>query len=319
MARRICCGNVTRGTAIYNGKIYVPIIDGRLAALDAATGKVLWTVQTTPPNQPYSVTIAPRIVKNKVIVGNAGSEYPVRGFISAYDTETGKMVWRFYTVPGDPSKPYENPALKKAADTWSGEFWKLGGGGTVWDGMAYDPDANLFYFGTGNGGPWPEELRQSKGKDNLYVASILAINPDNGQLKWHYQAVPGDSWDFDQVGQLTLAEIKINGKDRKVIMQAAKNGFFYVLDRTHWRIHFGGAVCPGQLGQWLRRQGKADLQSGCALRIQQRFGESRTRRSAITGRRCRSIPIRAWFTFRPHRPALSRTRLFRTSIRSRHA
>ena len=233
MARRICCGNVTRGAAIYNGKVYVPIIDGRLAALDAASGKVLWTVQTTPPDQPYSVTIAPRIVKNKVIIGNAGSEYPVRGFISAYDTESGKMLWRFYTVPGDPSKPYENPALKKAAETWSGEFWKLGGGGTVWDGMAYDPDANLLYFGTGNGGPWPEELRQSKGKDNLYVASILAINPDNAQLKWHYQAVPGDSWDFDQVGQLTLAEIKINGKDRKVIMQAGKNGFFYVLDRLN--------------------------------------------------------------------------------------
>ena len=144
---------------------------------------------------------------------------------------SGKMEWRFYTVPGDPKKPYESEALKKAAETWSGEFWKLGGGGTVWDGMAYDPDANLFYVGTGNGGPWPEELRQSKGKDNLYVASILAVNPDNGQLKWHYQEVPGDSWDFDAVGQLTLIEIKINGKDRKVITQAAKNGFFYVLDR----------------------------------------------------------------------------------------
>jgi quinohemoprotein ethanol dehydrogenase len=231
MARRICCGNVTRGVAIYNGKVYVPVIDGRLAALDAATGKVLWTVQTTPPDQNYSITLAPRIAKNKVIIGNAGSEYPVRGFITAYDTETGKMAWKFYTVPGDPSKPFENPALKKAAETWSGEFWKLGGGGTVWDGMSYDPEANLFYFGTGNGGPWPEELRQSKGKDNLYVASILAVNPDNGQLKWHYQAVPGDSWDFDQVGQLTLAEITINGRARKVIMQAAKNGFFYVLDR----------------------------------------------------------------------------------------
>jgi len=231
IVRRICCGNVNRGLGIYNGKIYVPVIDGRLAALDAATGKVLWTVQTTPPEQNYTITMAPRIVKNKVIIGASGSEYPVRGFFSAYDTETGKMVWRFYTVPGDPSKPYESPALKKAADTWSGEFWKLGGGGTVWDGMAYDPDANLFYVGTGNGGPWPEELRQSKGKDNLYIASILAVNPDNGQLKWHYQEVPGDSWDFDAVGQLTLADIKINGKDRKVIMQAAKNGFFFVIDR----------------------------------------------------------------------------------------
>ena len=229
--RRICCGIVNRGLGIYNGKIYVPVIDGRLAALDAATGKVIWTVQTTPPEENYTMTMAPRIVKNKVIIGNSGSEYPVRGFFSAYDAETGKMAWRFYTVPGDPSKPFENAAMKKAAETWSGEFWKLGGGGTVWDGMAYDPVANLFYVGTGNGGPWPEELRQSKGKDNLYVASILAVNPDNGQLKWHYQEVPGDSWDFDAVGQLSLLDIKINGKDRKVITQAAKNGFFYVIDR----------------------------------------------------------------------------------------
>lgn len=230
--RRICCGNVNRGLGIYDGKIYVPVIDGRLAALDAATGKVVWTVQTTPPDQNYTITMAPRIVKNKVIIGNSGAEYPVRGYFSAYDTATGKMAWRFYTVPGDPSKPFENDAMKKAAETWSGEFWKLGGGATVWDGMAYDPDLNLFYVGTGNGGPWPEELRQSKGKDNLYVASILAVNPDNGQLKWHYQEVPGDSWDFDAVGQLTLADIPIGGRTRKVIMQAAKNGFFYVIDRA---------------------------------------------------------------------------------------
>src|SRR5712671_819783 len=220
MGRRICCGNVTRGAGIYNGKIYVPVIDGRLAALDAVTGKVIWTVQTTPPDQNYSITMAPRIVKNKVIIGNAGSEYPVRGFISAYDTETGKMAWRFYTVPGDPKKPFENDSMKKAAATWDGDYWKLGGGGTVWDGMSYDPDLNLFYVGTGNGGPWPEELRHSKGKDNLYIASILAINPDNGQLKWHYQEVPGDSWDFDAVGQLSLFDITINGKVRKVITQA---------------------------------------------------------------------------------------------------
>jgi PQQ-dependent dehydrogenase (methanol/ethanol family) len=232
VTRRICCGNVTRGLGLYNGKIYLPVIDGRLAALDASTGKVLWTVQTTPPDQNYTITMAPRVMKNKVIIGTSGAEYPVRGFFSAYDTETGKLVWRFYTVPGDPKKPFENPALKPAAETWSGEFWKLGGGGTVWDGVAYDPDLNLLYVGTGNGGPWPEELRQSKGKDNLYVASILAVNPDNGQLKWHYQEVPGDSWDFDAITQLSLLDVKINGRDRKVITQASKNGFFYVLDRA---------------------------------------------------------------------------------------
>jgi len=177
--------------------------------------------------------MAPRIAKGKVIIGNSGGEYPVRGFVSAYDASTGKLVWRFYTVPGDPSKGFENVALKKAAQTWSGEWYKLRGGGTVWDSMSYDPDLNLIYFGTGNGGPWPEELRQSKGKDNLYIASVLALNADTGDYKWHYQFTPGDSWDYDAVQQLTLTDLRINGRNRRVIMQAIKNGFFYVLDRTN--------------------------------------------------------------------------------------
>lgn len=150
---------------------------------------------------------------------------------SAFDVTTGKLAWRFYTVPGDPSKGFESAAMKRAAETWGGEWWKMGGGGTVWDGFAYDPEAELVYIGTGNGGPWPEELRQSKGKDNLYVCSILAVHVDNGELKWYYQVVPGDSWDYDSVQQLTLADLTINGRQRKVIMQANKNGFFYVLDR----------------------------------------------------------------------------------------
>src|SRR5688572_4906668 len=233
---RICCGVVNRGIAIYDGKLFVPVIDGRLVALDAAKGTEIWSVQTTPMDQPYTMTMAPRIAKNKVIVGNAGAEKPVRGFFSAYDAATGKLEWRFYTVPGDPSKPFENKAMEMAAKTWGGEWWKMGGGATVWDSITYDPDTNLVMVGTGNGGPWPEVLRQSKGLDNLFVASVVAVDADSGEYKWHYQFVPGDSWDFDSVQQLTVADLAINGQNRKVVMQANKNGFFYVIDRTNGKL-----------------------------------------------------------------------------------
>ena len=229
---QICCGVVQRGMALYQGLIIAPVIDGRLIALDALTGKPVWESRVAYSQDGYTVTMAPRIAKGKVIIGVAGSELPIRGFFSAFDALTGKLAWKFYTVPGDPSKPFENPALKKAAETWSGDYWKLGGGGSVWDGMAYDPEADLFYVGTGNGGPWPEELRKSKGKDNLYVCSILAVKPDTGELKWYFQVVPGDSWDFDSVQQLLLADLTIRGQQRKVIMQANKDGFYYVLDRV---------------------------------------------------------------------------------------
>jgi quinohemoprotein ethanol dehydrogenase len=228
---KICCGVVNRGLALYNGRIIAPIIDGRLEALDAETGKVVWESRVGYPQENYTITMAPRIAKGKVIVGVSGSEYPVRGFFAAYDANTGQQAWKFYTVPGDPSKGFENEAMRKAAATWEGDWWKLGGGGTVWDGVAYDPEADLIYVGTGNGGPWPEELRHSNGKDNLYVCSVVAVKPDNGELKWYFQMVPGDSWDFDSVQQLLLAEITIRGRQRKVIMQANKNGFYYVLDR----------------------------------------------------------------------------------------
>lgn len=233
-ANRVCCGVVNRGLAIHEGKVFVPVIDGRLVALDAATGTPAWTAQATPEDDiAYTLTIAPRVVGDKVVIGNSGAEFPpYRGYFSAFDTATGREVWRFYTVPGNPSQPFENPALEAAARTWSGEWWKYGGGGSVWDGLAYDPDANLLYVGTGNGAPWPLEFREAtKDDDNLYVASILAVNPDTGELRWHYQTVPGDQWDYDNTSQMTLATLTIEGRERQVIMQAPKNGFFYVLDR----------------------------------------------------------------------------------------
>jgi quinohemoprotein ethanol dehydrogenase len=228
-----CCDVVNRGAAYYNDKVYVGVLDGRLVALDKKTGKVAWSTVTVDQNQPYTVTGAPRIAKGKIIIGNGGAEYGVRGYVSAYDAETGKLAWRFYTVPGDPSKPQENKALERALPTWQGtDWWKYGGGGTVWDSIVYDPELNLLYVGTGNGSTWNRHVRSPGGGDNLYLASILAINPDNGELVWHYQTTPGDTWDYTAVQPMMLADLDIGGRLRKVIMQAPKNGFFYVLDRA---------------------------------------------------------------------------------------
>jgi quinohemoprotein ethanol dehydrogenase len=226
---RICCGVVNRGVALHEGKVLVPVIDGRLVALDAGTGSVLWSVLTVPEDSvSYSITIAPRVVNGKVIVGNGGSEFPpYRGYFTAYDAGTGAQIWRFYTVPGDPSQPFESPALEKAAQTWSGEWWKYGGGGPVWDGMAYDPEENLLYVGVGNATPWPNDIRSGKDaprQDNLFVSSIVAVDADTGELKWHYQCTPGDDWDYDAVQHLILANLVIGGNQRKAIMQANKNG-----------------------------------------------------------------------------------------------
>jgi quinohemoprotein ethanol dehydrogenase len=228
----ICCGVVNRGIAIYQGMIIAPVIDGRLHALDAETGKPIWEARVAYSQDEYTITMAPRIANGKVIVGISGGDHPKRGFFDAYDAVTGRRLWRFYTIPGDPSKPFENAAMRKAAETWDSNAWKLGGGGAVWDGIAYDPDTDLVFAGTGNAEPWPEEFRGSKGKDGLYACSILAVHASTGELKWHYQAVPDDTWDYDSVQQMMLTDITINGRQRKVIMQANKNGFFYVLDRV---------------------------------------------------------------------------------------
>jgi quinohemoprotein ethanol dehydrogenase len=227
----VCCGPANRGVALYDGKIYVGTLEAKLVALDAKTGKEVWSVQTADEGADYSVTGAPIIASGKVIIGNAGGEYSTRGFVSAYDAETGKLDWRFYTVPSDPSKPFENKAMEVAAKTWTGEWWKLGGGGTVWDGISYDPELDLLYIGTSQGGPWVGKYRSPQGGANLYVCSIIALKPETGAYVWHFQTTPGDEWDYDATQGMTLADIKIGGKVRKVLMQAPKNGFFYVLDR----------------------------------------------------------------------------------------
>jgi quinohemoprotein ethanol dehydrogenase len=235
-AGRGCCDVVNRGLAAWNGKIYLGSYDGRLIALDAKSGKVVWETLTVDHSKPYTITGAPRVVKGRVLIGNGGAEFGVRGYVSAYDSETGKLVWRFYTVPGDPAKGFEAPVLKKAAKTWHGEWWVAGGGGTVWDAMAYDPSLNLLYIGVGNGSPWNQAYRSPGGGDNLFLASIVALNPDTGSYVWHYQTTPGETWDYTATQPIMVADLKIAGKTRRVVMQAPKNGFFYVLDAKNGKL-----------------------------------------------------------------------------------
>jgi quinohemoprotein ethanol dehydrogenase len=229
---KICCGIVNRGLAIYNGLIIAAINDGRLQALDALTGKPVWESRMAYPQDLYTLTMAPRIAGGKVIVGASGGDKPTRGFFAAFDAMTGHQAWKFYTVPGNPENPPENEAMKAALKTWGGDFWTKGGGGAVWDGFAYDQDANLVYVGTGNAEPWVQKFRGAQNVDNLYTCSILAVDVTTGKLKWYFQTTPNDNWDYDSVQQLMLLDLNINGKPRKVIVQASKNGFFWVLDRV---------------------------------------------------------------------------------------
>ena len=232
-ARGSCCDIVNRGVAVWQGKVYVAALDGVLYALNATDGKVLWKTPTIEDKQrAYAVTGAPQVAGKVVVIGNSGSEFDSRGYVTAYDLETGKQMWRFYTVPGDPSKPYENEALKMAAKTWHGtNYWKYGGGANPWDAINYDPELDLVYFGTGNGAPWNYTARSQKSGDNLFVASIVALHASTGEYAWHYQTTPGERWDYDATPHIMLATLKLAGADRKVLMQASKNGFFYVIDR----------------------------------------------------------------------------------------
>jgi len=228
-----CCDVVNRGFALQGDQLFFGTLDGRLISLDAKTGKPVWEIMTIDPQWPYTITGAPRLVGNKVIIGNGGGEFGVRGYVSAYDVKDGALLWRFYTVPGNPQDPPESPAMVEALKTWKGgTWWEYGGGGTVWDSMAYDPELNLLYLGVGNGSPWNRQIRSPGGGDNLFLSSILALNPDDGSYAWHYQTTPGDSWDYTATQHLILADLDIKGETRKVIMQAPKNGFFYVLDRA---------------------------------------------------------------------------------------
>jgi quinohemoprotein ethanol dehydrogenase len=245
---KTCCGPVNRGVALWQGEtdaklqLFFGALDGRLIALDATTGTQNWSIQTTPTDGNYSITGAPRVItrvvegveKGLVIIGNGGAELGVRGFVSAYDVATGEQVWRFYTVPGDPNKPQENKALEAALETWRGDYWYQngGGGGTAWDSLVYDPELDLVYIGTGNGSPWNRDLRSPGGGDNLYLSSIVALKAGSGEYVWHYQVTPKDNWDSTATQQLVLAKLEIDGTQRSVIMQAPKNGFFYVLDRV---------------------------------------------------------------------------------------
>ncbi len=227
----MCCDAVNRGATAWEGKIYSGVGDGRLIAIDAATGELVWEVQTTPKDRPYSITGAPRVIDGKVIIGNGGSELGVRGYVTAYDANTGEQVWRFYTVPGNPNEPFENAIHEETAKTWSGEWWTVGGGGTAWDSIAHDPELNLVYIGVGNGAPWNRMYRSNGTGDNLFLSSIVALNADTGEYVWHYQTTPGESWDYTATQHMILADMEFDGRMRKVIMQAPKNGFFYVIDR----------------------------------------------------------------------------------------
>lgn len=235
-----CCDVVNRGVAVWKGKVFVATIDGRLIALDAATGHELWSVLTVDRSKPYVITGAPRVFKDKVVIGNSGAEFGVRGYVTAYDTETGRQIWRFYTVPNPENKPdgaASDPVMAMAAKTWFGQGWhKTGGGGTVWDSIVYDPELDQLYIGVGNGAPWSYQARSDGKGDNLFIASIVALDPDTGSYRWHYQATPGDSFDFTNTQQMTLATLMIDGAKRHVLMQAPKNGFFYVLDRTNGKL-----------------------------------------------------------------------------------
>lgn len=234
---RMRAGWGNRGLAYANGKIYTATLDGRLIAINARTGEEVWSTQTLEEGASQYITGPPFMMGDLVAIGNGGGDYgPARGYVSAYNAETGEQAWRFYTVPGNPADGFENDAMRMAAETWTGEWWRLGGGGTVWHAMAYDPVYNRIYIGTGNGAPWNQRIRSPGGGDNLFLCSIIALDADTGEYVWHYQVNPGETWDFNAAMDIQLADLEIEGRTRHVLMQAPKNGFFYVIDREDGRL-----------------------------------------------------------------------------------
>ena len=215
--RQGCCKAVNRGVALWKDKVYVGAFDGRLIALDAKTGKPVWSADTTDRKPLYTITGAPRVVKGKVIIGNGGGDFGTRGYISAYDAETGALAWRFFIVPRKPGAPQEHPELEAAVKTWDPDRdWTIGGGGNAWDSFSYDPELDLLYVGTGNAGPYDPRRRNPGGGDGLFVSSILALRPDTGRLVWNYQTTPGDQWDFTATANMVLADIEVGGKPAQV-------------------------------------------------------------------------------------------------------
>ncbi|WP_043764901.1 PQQ-dependent dehydrogenase, methanol/ethanol family [Algiphilus aromaticivorans] len=234
-----------RGLAFWKGRVYVGVQDGRLIAIDAESGKPEWSVLTTKPGDNRYITGAPRVFNDTVLIGHGGADFGyVRGYVTAYDTETGEQRWRWHTVPGNPADGFENAAMEMAAETWTGEWWKFGGGGTAWNAMTYDPEFNRIYIGTGNGSPWNHKLRSPDGGDNLFLCSVVALDADTGEYVWHYQTTPGESWDFNSAMDMVLADLTIDGEPRKAMLHAPKNGFFYVLDRED-----GALISAEKLGK----------------------------------------------------------------------
>jgi len=259
-ARLACCGPVSRGLAAWKGKIYLGALDGRLIALDARTGKPVWMTQTFDKGQPLSITGAPRAADGLIFIGNGGGDFGARGYVSAYDAETGRQAWKFYIVPGNPAKGPDgaasDPVMPMAAKTWTGEWWKFGGGGNDWDTIVYDPKLDLVYFGTGNGSPHPEIFRSPGGGDNLFLCSILALHAKTGRYAWHYQEIPGEEWDYDCTSPLMTANLTIDGRVRHVIMHAPKDGFFYVVDAASGQLISAKPYVPNT---WASR---IDLETG---------------------------------------------------------
>ena len=259
-AANVCCGVVNRGVTVHGDHVYSGTIDGRLVALDRETGDIAWEVLTVDQSRPYTVTGAPRVVEADgralVVIGNGGAELGVRGYVSAYDADTGEMAWRFHTVPGNPEDGFDSDTMATAAETWAGEWWEAGGGGTVWDSMAFDPDLGLLYIGVGNGSPWNHQIRSDGKGDNLFLSSIVALDAATGDYRWHFQTTPGDTWDYTATQHMILADLEMDGDTVPVLMQAPKNGFFYVLDRRDGSFIKGNNFVPVNWASGLTAEGR---------------------------------------------------------------